>query len=202
VSALKTLADSMTHKTALRNHPDVRGFAGRYPVVVKEDCLGHMSNQHLKSIILKKQDAQKRKTNVKAFMTHWLMHKEESMFAEICTQALELAEKTGPHKIDMQTSECWGAVYREGDFTQQHDHWPQLWSWVYNVECCSECSPLVFPNGHSTPPILPEEGTMILFPAWVLHSVPTQMCKHDRIVVAGNISGHRTLNQLKTRLSK
>tara|TARA_Y100001951_G_C11288929_1_gene270805 strand:- start:773 stop:1366 length:594 start_codon:yes stop_codon:yes gene_type:complete len=190
VSALKTLADSMTHKTALRNHPDVRGFAGRYPVVVKEDCLGHMSNQHLKSIILKKQDAQKRKTNVKAFMTHWLMHKEESMFAEICTQALELAEKTGPHKIDMQTSECWGAVYREGDFTQQHDHWPQLWSWVYYVECCSECSPLIFPTlifptrFYKNPP---KEGTMILFPSWVLHSVPTQMCKHDRIIIAGNI---------------
>ncbi|SVA19729.1 uncharacterized protein METZ01_LOCUS72583 [marine metagenome] len=186
MSALQKLADKLTSpKTALRNHPDAREFHEKYPVVIKEDCLGHMSNQHIKSIILETGDAQGRKTNVKAIMTHWLMHKQETIFAEICTQALELAEKNGPHKIDMQTSECWGAVYREGDFTQSHDHWPQLWSWVYNVECCSECSPLVFPT--SSYKISPKEGTMILFPAWVLHSVPSQTCNHDRIIIAGNI---------------
>ena len=98
-------------KTALRNHPDGREFVNKYPVIIKEDCLGHMSNQHIKSIILETGDAQGRKTNVKAIMTHWLLHKQESIIAEICTQALELAEKNGPHKIDMQTSECWGSIY-------------------------------------------------------------------------------------------
>ena len=188
MSALQKLADNLTSpKTALRNHSNAREFHEKYPVIIKKDCLGHMSNQHIKSIILETGDAQKRKTNVKALMTHWLMHKHSSIFAEICIQALELAEKTGPHKIDMQTSECWGSIYNKGDFTQTHDHWPQLWSWVYNVECCFKCSPLVFPNSASTPPIWPEEGTMILFPAWVLHSVPSQPCNHERVIVAGNI---------------
>ena len=188
MTALQKLADSMTSpKTALRNHPDGREFVDKYPVVIKEDCLGHMSNQHIKSIILNNGEVQKRKTNVKAHMTHWLMHKQESIFAAIAVQALELAEKTAPHKIDMQTSECWGSIYNKGDFTQTHDHWPQLWSWVYNVECCPECSPLRFPTSSFLNQIPPKEGNLILFPAWTLHSVPSQPCNHQRVIIAGNI---------------
>lgn len=189
MSALKNLAEKITpsKNTALRNHPDAIAFTSIVPVITKEDCLAHMSNQHIKSIILTHGDIQNRRTNVKASMTSWWIHKNETIFAELCAQAIELAEKNGPHKIGMETSECWGALYREGDFTLTHDHWPNLWSWVYNVESCSECSPLKFQTQYHTHEIPPKEGNMILFPAWILHSVPTHTCKHDRIVVAGNI---------------
>ena len=33
----------------------------------------------------------------------------------------------------------------------------------------------------------PKTGQMILFPAWLNHSVPKHTCDHERIKIAGNI---------------
>ena len=29
---------------------------------------------------------------------------------------------------------------------------------------------------------------MVVFPAWLQHEVPTQTCKHDRIMISGNLN--------------
>tara|TARA_Y100000817_G_C16420546_1_gene351735 strand:- start:228 stop:398 length:171 start_codon:yes stop_codon:yes gene_type:complete len=34
---------------------------------------------------------------------------------------------------------------------------------------------------------VPKTGQMLLFPAWLNHSVPKQQCEHERIKVAGNL---------------
>ena len=53
------------------------------------------------------------------------------------------------------------------------------------------CAPLVIDDcfeGHlDADEILPHEGNMIMFPGWIKHSVPEQVCDHERIVIAGNI---------------
>jgi hypothetical protein len=81
--------------------------------------------------------------------------------------------------------DCWGAIYSKGDYTKTHEHWPMIWSWVYNVECCEYCSPLDFDD--SSHSIQPKGGNMIMFPGWIRHSVPKQECDHDRIIIAGNL---------------
>ena len=92
------------------------------------------------------------------------------------------------HKLDYKISDCWGAVYNKGDWTKSHDHWPNVWSFVYYVDCSEECSPLMFHDApEGTHWIRPEKGKMVLFPAVLVHSVPKQMCDYERIMVAGNI---------------
>ena len=209
LSSLKTLADSFTRNAVLRNHPQARVFSEKFPLVIKK----YPPPENLADIIRDSKDVQKRSTNVKAKMTDWYMHKEETYGKEIFTgierlekwpswagpepissfkwvsdKAIELADENNPHKIKMEVGEVWGALYRKGEYTKEHDHWPNLWSFVYTVEGCTDCAPLVFPNSRSTSPIMTEKGNMILFPAWVLHQVPSHRCNHDRIIVAGNIS--------------
>ena len=181
LTSLKSLANTFKHNTVLRKHPHAREFSEKFPIVIKK----YLPPENLADIIRDSKDVQNRSTNVKAKMTDWYMHKE---FEWVCDKAIELADENNPHKIKMEVGEVWGALYRKGEYTKEHDHWPNLWSFVYTVEGCINCAPLVFPNGASTPPIWPEEGNMVLFPAWVLHQVPSHRCNHDRIIVAGNIS--------------
>ena len=85
-------------------------------------------------------------------------------------------------------NDCWGAIYSKGNYSDIHEHWPQIWSWVYNVECCEDCSPLIFDDTYKHKySIYPKSGNMILFPGWIRHSVPEHQCDHDRIILAGNL---------------
>ena len=90
--------------------------------------------------------------------------------------------------VDLIPYDCWGAIYKKGEYTKPHEHWPQIWSWVYNVECCEKCSPLIFPD-HDIKEysLIPKKGNLTLFPGWIKHYVPEQKCDHDRIIIAGNL---------------
>jgi|TARA_R110002074_G_scaffold193663_2_gene359525 hypothetical protein len=146
-------------------------------------------------------DEQKRKTNVKADMTNFFMHETDKDFEAIANKAIELAHDNNPLPVNlkMSTYDCWGAVYKKGDMSRRHDHWPYIWSWVYNVECCDNCTPLVFND--TTYSIKPKVGRLTMFPGWIKHSVPEHKCDHDRIVVAGNISEdpHNIISKIKSR---
>ena len=135
-------------------------------------------------------------------MTGWYMHETNPDFMEVCRIAIELAYEHSPRQgIAFMPYDCWGAIYSKGNYTKRHEHWPQVWSWVYNVECCEDCSPLVFDDvyiahKHTSPKlrrtshkhsIRPKSGNMILFPGWIRHSVPEHQCDHDRIILAGNL---------------
>lgn len=136
-------------------------------------------------------DAQNKTTNVQASMTPWFMHDTIPDFMEVCDRAIQLARDNSPAVVSLTPYDCWGVVYAKGEHTQPHDHWPQTWSWVYNVECCDNCAPLVFDDASpETRCIAPTRGNMILFPGWLKHSVPAQPCDHERIVLAGNLSAN------------
>lgn len=141
-------------------------------------------NEGIRIILDEMDDAHSKTTNVKAKMSDWYMHQYYSEFSWVCEKAMNLAERNSPHQVEYKMSDCWGAIYKKGDWTKKHDHWPNVWSFVYYVDCCENCSPLIFNARYG---IAPKIGKMILFPAWLVHYVPEQTCDHDRIMVAGNI---------------
>ena len=134
-------------------------------------------------------DQQYRKTNVQADMTKWTMFKDPD-FAKIVDFAIDVTEGglNLPNLGKYYATDCWGAIYKKGEYTKPHEHWPQIWSWVYNVECCEKCSPLIFPD-HDIEEysLIPKKGNLTLFPGWIKHYVPEQKCDHDRIIIAGNL---------------
>tara|TARA_B100000795_G_C22666162_1_gene386063 strand:- start:68 stop:715 length:648 start_codon:yes stop_codon:yes gene_type:complete len=176
-------------------------FSEKFPIITLdlseiaskliEDYQKLTVNENLERQILEYGDKQQRKTNVKAHMTDWFMQDSSQEFQWVCNRAIDLAAKNNPHQVDMMAYDCWGAIYREGDRTIMHNHWPHLWSFVYYVKCPDSSAPLMFdrciqPNG-TIQRILPKTSLMVLFPGWVNHSVPEHSGK-DRIVVAGNLS--------------
>ena len=114
------------------------------------------------------------------------MHETDSDFMEVCRIAMDFAYENSPRQgVPFMPYDCWGAIYSKGNYTKTHEHWPQIWSWVYNVECCDNCAPLMFnDSSHS---IHPKSGNMVLFPGWIRHSVPEHQCDHERIILAGNL---------------
>ena len=137
-------------------------------------------------------DVQNHKINLKASMTHWEMHETNDDFMSLCHIAIKKCIEISPKPIDT-TNKChsfapletWGAIYTKGQNAHTHTHWPAIWSWVYNVECCNDCAPLEFNDANIS--IKPKIGNFILFPGWVKHSVPKQQCNHERIIVSGNV---------------
>ena len=174
--------------TQLRTNPSSIDFDVKFPVVQKNYSnkdLQHRLAQTCRNI----GDVQKSSTNVQASMTGWYMHETNSDFMEVCRMAMDLAYENSPRQgVPFMPYDCWGAIYSKGNYTKTHEHWPQIWSWVYNVECCEQCAPLIFndaPQGAHY--VYPKSGNMILFPGWIRHSVPEHQCDHDRIILAGNL---------------
>ena len=92
-----------------------------------------------------------------------------------------------PKDYNLKTHDSWGLIYKKGDITNTHQHYPCLWSWTYCVNACEGCSPLVFPTSEGKNEIEPENGQLIMWPSHVLHEVPKQVCSHERVMIAGDI---------------
>ena len=181
MSALKKLSDVVSSKD-LHVNPNCVTFTEQLPIIQKN--IGVREN--LISEIKSEDDQQNRKTNVKAHMTGWFMHNYSSNFAWVCGQAIKIADENNPTSVKLDPFDCWGVIYNKGDWTKVHNHWPSVWSFVYYVKACINCSPLVFPDCNDIR-VMPKSGNMVMFPGWVRHSVPEQTCDHERIVVAGNL---------------
>lgn len=154
-------------------------------------------NQHLLKDIMDAGHGSKL-TLASCFRTRWNMHETSQAFALLGNGAVDIAKRfytqeydeDGNHRdYNLRVSESWGLIYKKGDKTGMHHHFPSLWSYVYCVKASSECSPLVFPTvSHlENQSIKPEEGQIILFPGYLYHEVPEQTCDYERIMVAGNI---------------
>ena len=95
-----------------------------------------------------------------------------------------------------KVEDLWLAWYRQGDYAEAHNHIGFDWSFVWYLDTCIHCSPLVFPNILKPwlPPevIKPKVGNLHVFDGSRPHYVPPHTCAHDRIVVSGNLI-HRTV---------
>ena len=158
------------------------------------------TNSRLIQKILAYPDVMKHQTNVKANMTDWRMHMKDDDFNKVSTIAENVAKtmRYGSTHVDgdthtkrkgqsprLMTDECWGASYSKGEFTQEHNHWPALWSWCYYLQVPKGSSPLVFTEAGIA--FEPKVGDLVVFSGQVQHSVPPCECEEKRVMMAGNI---------------
>ena len=194
MSSLKSLVSNIEKENILekkklrqlRTNPFSIPFDMKFPVIQK-DCSAAQLQKRLADTCRDIGDVQQNQTNVQASMTDWYMHETDTDFMQVCEIAIQLAYENSPSMaiVSLMPYDCWGAIYTKGNYTKSHEHWPQIWSWVYNVECCENCAPLIFEDASYQ--IAPIKGNMVLFPGWIRHQVSEQQCDHERIILAGNL---------------
>ena len=159
------------------------------------------TNSRLIQKILAYPDVMKHKTNVKANMTDWRMHMKDDDFGKLAStvETIAMNMRYGSTHVDgdthtvknkgqsprLMTDECWGASYGKGEFTNNHNHWPALWSWCYYLQVPKGSSPLVFSEAGIM--FEPKVGDLVLFDGQAQHSVPPCDCEEKRVMIAGNI---------------
>ena len=111
--------------------------------------------------------------------------RQSTEFKALSDIVLMVAKDMVKTPAPLYTSECWGAVYTQGQETKVHNHWPFLWSWCYYVKTPDGSSPLVFPESKMM--FEPNEGELIIFSSLAKHYVPPCSCEDKRIMIAGNI---------------
>tara|TARA_R100001377_G_C3185485_1_gene108369 strand:- start:38 stop:613 length:576 start_codon:yes stop_codon:yes gene_type:complete len=145
----------------------------------------------LHTLISKHKHEEARKTNVKAWMTNWYLHKDNPLVNDICLKAIDIVKS-----VTMQdqkgkfekffTFDCWGAIYEEHQYTKPHTHGPALWSWVYYIQVPKNSPPLYFPQAKLN--VFPKSDELVMFPGQVIHEVPkASEMDAERVVLAGNI---------------
>ena len=136
--------------------------------------------------ILNLGDEQKRSTNVQADCTSFHTHHYSNTFKYLTNYLNVLYPK-------YTIQELWGCTYRQGDFAKTHNHSGFDFAFAWFVDTCSFCSPLVFPDAEHLwlPPlasIKPLTGNLHVFRGRDVHYVPPHTCKHDRMVISGNMA--------------
>ena len=130
-------------------------------------------------------------TNVRADHTDWHLHHKDRTFDPFINKFHEIYPK---HII----KELWGCNYRRGDYAEAHNHHGFELAFVWFVDTCDRCSPLVFPDTPHLwmPPVhsfTPKRGTLLVFGGLDTHYVPPHTCDHERTVMSGNVQ-LRSLN--------
>ena len=188
MSNLKKLANSIRRETS-----PVYKFDISFPIIEQQVFVDN--DQLIKDI--RESGAIGAVTQAKCYRTRWDMHTEYESFWNLGKIAIEIAKMNAlagrskpdgtPDPIPYGITESWGLIYKQGNYTSPHSHWPSTWGFVYTVQACDKCSPLIFDQMDESVEFVPKTGQMLLFPAWLNHSVPEQQCEHERIKVAGNL---------------
>ena len=91
-------------------------------------------------------------------------------------------------KEKLYTSNCWGIIYNQNEESKPHTHPKSAWTWIYYIDCCENCSPLVFTKRNIE--VKPNIDQLILFNGdddLNEHAVFPQKCEHDRAIISGNL---------------
>ena len=164
---------------------------------LKDDLLEFLENH---------EDVQKRRTNVKATATDWNMKIEsqeldrfkESVLDFLLSMPTDTDSRRGCFGDHQNTRnfhmlDCWGNIYRKGDYTINHNHIPSQYSWVYFLKSKPNYSPLLFDywdqkkRKMKSVKILPIESRIVVFPSSLKHRVPVHIHDETRITISGNI---------------
>lgn len=134
-------------------------------------------------------DSQDQSTNVKAIMTSWKIWDESKVFNElfdkIFNSIIEIDSKSLTDSRSVYNlSNAWGAIYKKGHYSQPHQHNPHNLSFVYYLKS-NGSTPLIFDEIDFH--IKPIDNTLIIFPSYLIHSVPPHNIEEDRVCIAGNI---------------
>ena len=88
-----------------------------------------------------------------------------------------------PEYKNFEVADYWGMWYNEGDFAEEHNHFPYSMSFAYYVNCPEGSSPLVLEGNE----IQVTEGRLIMFAGHQNHKVdPCPV--NNRFMIAGNIA--------------
>ena len=140
--------------------------------------------------ILSYGDELKRTSPVRADHTRWQLQDENRIFDKFIDTFHEIYPK---YKIN----ELWGCTYRQGDYAEAHNHFGFDLAFVWFVDTCSHCSPLIFPDikhpwlDHEAV-IEPRNGMLYVFTGKDIHYVEPHTCDHERIIMSGNV--RRSIN--------
>ena len=202
MSKLSELSDRVVRGYAgvrppeLRLHPDAKSFNMKLPIIMKDvrelyddstRNILELLNNDLTKIIKLVGDTQNRKTNVKADMTDWFMQREYPIFNSVGDIAIKFSQEASPCEVQLELYDIWGAVYKRGDFTKAHDHWPHPWSFSYYVKS-DGTTPITFPDDPAYHYLYPKTNDIVLFPGILRHGVPIHQSDEERIIVSGNIN--------------
>jgi hypothetical protein len=103
---------------------------------------------------------------------------------EIVDEMTSKGSNSGNCVFDYNLLNCWGVIYKEGDSTKDHWHYPCTMSQVYYVSVESNSSPLIFTDLDVE--ITPESGMLITFPSYLMHSVSPLEKDDQRVVISVN----------------
>ena len=174
-----------------------KGYDVRLNLPIRyENLLEEFGSYHpkIEYYIRKRGDQLNHASNVKASMTEWDAHNNNTHINAIAEKALFLCQDGMETKYPLEIADCWGALYTKGEHTIEHHHWPFTWSFCYYVKVSDTTPPLLFHNminpqdkSSVDMPIQPKKGDMFIFPSTLRHSVPAQETDEERMVIAGNI---------------
>ena len=145
---------------------------------------------NIREEILSYGDELKRSSPVRADHTRWQLQDENRAFDKFIDTFHEIYPK---YKIN----ELWGCTYRQGDYAEAHNHFGFDLAFVWFVDTCSHCSPLIFPDikhpwlEHEAV-IEPRNGMLYVFTGKDIHYVEPHTCEHPRIIMSGNV--RRSIN--------
>lgn len=163
----------------------------KYPFVCGRILSFNLINKKIELIIKEKiincKDKRiKQICNLHAKRTDW--HLEETNLPEInviISSILDVAQRISPGEFIFKVSSMWGAVYEKNSYVRDHDHFGNVWSFVYTVKTFDDAPALCFTASNKE--IKLNEGDFIIFPSWVNHHVKNQEHDLERIIIAGNI---------------
>lgn len=126
-------------------------------------------------------------SNVKArYVSSYGSHLNNDKFKPLIDIVLSLCKEVAKtyfkSSVKFKCCNCWGMIYERGDFTIEHRHFPATFSAIVYLDLDNNSAPIVFENQLT---VVPNSGSLILFPGVVNHYVPKTEGK--RIVVAMNI---------------
>ena len=142
----------------------------------------------LEEEIRKSGDKQDYKTNVKAYMTDWVMTDKpgfNQLSEKVKSICSFLGKKYYNRTIQPRISDMWGMIYKKGDYAIEHDHWPALWSGVYYIKAPTNSGDLLFSQLKQR--ITPKDNMMIIFDGGTRHSVEENLSNEERIAVSFNV---------------
>jgi len=174
----------------LKSEVELHTFVKKERVIRRPLSL-HYLHKDMVDIIRSHKHEEEKKSNVKAYMTNYFLHKQYSIVNEVCNRAIDIVksiqQKDQKGKLDkFFTFDCWGAIYQENDYTLPHTHGPAMWSWVYYIQIPNNPPPLYFREAKLK--VFPKPDELIMFPGHVTHEVPKAIDMiGERIVLAGNI---------------
>ena len=146
---------------------------------------------NIREEILSYGDELNRTSPVRADHTRWQLQDENRAFDKFIDTFHEIYPK---YKIN----ELWGCTYRQGDYAEAHNHFGFDLAFVWFVDTCSHCSPLIFPDikhpwlEHEAV-IEPRDGMLYVFTGKDIHYVLPHTCDHERIIISGNV--RRSINK-------